>query len=51
MSGARWNETKLYSMEAALAEFRAEDIGVDGEEDVDFIMEKGMCTSSRSTLS
>lgn len=29
-------------MEAALAEFRAEDVGVDTEEDIDFIVEKGM---------
>ena len=28
-------------MEAALAEFKAEEVGVDVEEDVDFIMDKG----------
>ena len=28
-------------MEAALAEFRAEDVGMDVEDDVDFIVEKG----------
>ncbi|KZT68827.1 hypothetical protein DAEQUDRAFT_670793 [Daedalea quercina L-15889] len=28
-------------MEAALAEFRAEDVGMDVEEDVDFVMERG----------
>ena len=28
-------------MEAALAEFRAEDVGLDVEDDVDFIVEKG----------
>lgn len=28
-------------MEAALAEFKEEEVGVDVEEDVDFIMDKG----------
>lgn len=28
-------------MEAALAEFKAEEVGVDAEEDIDFIMDKG----------
>jgi hypothetical protein len=29
-------------MEAALAEFRAEELGQDVEEDADFVVEKGM---------
>lgn len=42
-------------MEAALAEFRAEDVGMDIEGDVDFVIEKGkpcctVRTSSRLTL-
>jgi len=32
-------------MEAALAEFRAEDVGMDVEEDVDFVVEKGTVCS------
>ena len=32
-------------MEAALAEFKAEDLGVDVEEDADFAIDKGTCLS------
>lgn len=30
-------------MEAALAEFKAEELGQDAEEDVDFVVEVGLC--------
>lgn len=39
------NHDNVNRMEAALAEFRAEDVGVDMEEDVEFTVEKGWCSS------
>lgn len=37
-------------MEAALAEFKAEELGQDVEEDKDFIMEVGTSPSSRAAV-
>ena len=36
-------------MEAALAEFRADELGQDAEEDVDFVVENGTNSSFPST--